>query len=307
MDGGVYRWGFQGQEKDDEIKGAGNSINYKYRAHDSRIGRFLSLDPLAPEYPFNSPYAFSENRVIDGIDLEGKEYVSYKIRFVDGVMKSKVMTHDYREVSSKLLNMLHHDKLKGKDFYEIYSRGFGSQGRGIAYTYEYYDSKTKQTTMKTAFFNKDKGLGYHGIYYGPGCPTKCGPAEKHDFKKNPYDYSLDPLDGVDEIAKQHDKDYDFESYGDGFSILPHWLTDERTLEADQVLLKSIRKYLNNAKDPDFVDPVTGRKPSEEAIRKGRQMRFFFKNLIIPNKKGIRADIERAKEKAKLPPLFGPKL
>ncbi|WP_338734133.1 RHS repeat-associated core domain-containing protein [Mangrovimonas cancribranchiae] len=71
-----YRYGFQGQEKDDEIKGEGNSINYKFRMHDPRVGRFLSLDPLAPQYPHNSPYAFSENRVIDGIELEGLERTS---------------------------------------------------------------------------------------------------------------------------------------------------------------------------------------------------------------------------------------
>lgn len=44
--------------------------------HDPRIGRFFALDPLAPEYPHNSPYAFSENRVIDGVELEGLEVVS---------------------------------------------------------------------------------------------------------------------------------------------------------------------------------------------------------------------------------------
>ena len=70
-----YRYGFQGQEKDDEIKGNGNSINYKFRMYDPRVGRFLSLDPLAPEYPHNSPFAFSENRVTDGIELEGAEYL----------------------------------------------------------------------------------------------------------------------------------------------------------------------------------------------------------------------------------------
>jgi RHS repeat-associated protein len=69
-----YKYGFQGQEKDDEIKGAGNSLNYEYRMHDPRIGRFLSIDPLAKKYPHNSPYAFSENRVIDGVELEGLEY-----------------------------------------------------------------------------------------------------------------------------------------------------------------------------------------------------------------------------------------
>ncbi|MNX46594.1 RHS Repeat protein [compost metagenome] len=69
-----YRYGFQGQEKDDEIRGGeGNSLNYKYRMHDPRIGRFFAVDPLTSKYPHNSPYAFSENRVIDGVELEGKE------------------------------------------------------------------------------------------------------------------------------------------------------------------------------------------------------------------------------------------
>jgi|GEM_PF-3827721 len=68
-----YRYGFQGQEMDDEIKGEGNSVNYKYRMHDPRVGRFFAVDPLFKEYPWNSTYAFSENRIIDAIDLEGAE------------------------------------------------------------------------------------------------------------------------------------------------------------------------------------------------------------------------------------------
>src|SRR5690554_1730128 len=70
-----YRYGFQGQEKDDEVKGEGNSINFSFRMYDSRLGKFLSLDPLSDSYPHNSPYAFAENRVIDGIELEGLEYL----------------------------------------------------------------------------------------------------------------------------------------------------------------------------------------------------------------------------------------
>lgn len=74
-----YRYSFQGQEKDDEIKGEGNSINYTYRMHDPRVGRFFAVDPLAPKYPHNSPYAFSENRVIDCIELEGLEAAKPKV------------------------------------------------------------------------------------------------------------------------------------------------------------------------------------------------------------------------------------
>jgi RHS repeat-associated protein len=75
FDSQEYRYGFQGQEKDSEIKGEGLSVNYKYRMHDPRVGRFFAEDPLTYDYPWNSPYAFSENRVIDGIELEGAEYL----------------------------------------------------------------------------------------------------------------------------------------------------------------------------------------------------------------------------------------
>lgn len=72
-----YNFGFQGQEKDDEMHGAtGTSYNFEHRMLDPRVGRFLSVDPIASSYPWNSPYAFAENRVIDGIDLEGLEYLS---------------------------------------------------------------------------------------------------------------------------------------------------------------------------------------------------------------------------------------
>jgi RHS repeat-associated protein len=69
-----YRFGFQDQEKDDEVKGEGNSINYSFRMHDPRLGRFFAVDPLASKYPYNSSYAFSENRLIDGVELEGLEF-----------------------------------------------------------------------------------------------------------------------------------------------------------------------------------------------------------------------------------------
>lgn len=76
---GDYRYGFQDQEKDNEIKGDGNSLNYEFRMHDPRVGRFFAIDPLFRSYPWNSPYAFSENRVIDGIELEGTEFTSFDL------------------------------------------------------------------------------------------------------------------------------------------------------------------------------------------------------------------------------------
>ena len=73
---GDYRYGFQGQEMDDEIKGEGNSVNYKFRMHDPRVGRFFAVDPLFKSYSYNSPYAFSENILISHIELEGLEKIN---------------------------------------------------------------------------------------------------------------------------------------------------------------------------------------------------------------------------------------
>lgn len=66
----IYRYGFNNQEKDEEL---GEYYSFEYRVHDARLGRFLSVDPLSAEYPWNSSYAFAENRVINSIDLEGAE------------------------------------------------------------------------------------------------------------------------------------------------------------------------------------------------------------------------------------------
>jgi RHS repeat-associated protein len=74
---GNYRYCFNGMEKDDEVKGIGNSIEFRERIYDSRLGKFLSIDALSKELPWNSSYAFAENRTIEGIDFEGNEYTPY--------------------------------------------------------------------------------------------------------------------------------------------------------------------------------------------------------------------------------------
>jgi RHS repeat-associated protein len=68
-----YRFSFNGMMKDNEIKGNGNSLAFKHRIYDSRLGKFLSVDPMAKTYPWNSNYAFAENDPINFIDLEGLE------------------------------------------------------------------------------------------------------------------------------------------------------------------------------------------------------------------------------------------
>ena len=67
---GGYRYFFNGQESDNEVLGERALHAFEYRLHDTRIGRFWSVDPLAGKFPWNSTYAFAENRVVDGRELE---------------------------------------------------------------------------------------------------------------------------------------------------------------------------------------------------------------------------------------------
>jgi RHS repeat-associated protein len=71
--GDGYRYGFQGQETDDEITGSESHVAYTYRCHDARLGRFLSIDPLTPKYPSLTPYQFSSNNPIAMLEIEGLE------------------------------------------------------------------------------------------------------------------------------------------------------------------------------------------------------------------------------------------
>lgn len=70
---GDYRFGFNGKENDNEVKGTGNQQDYGMRIYDSRLGRFLSVDPLSIDYPWYTPYQFAGNKPIKFIDLDGKE------------------------------------------------------------------------------------------------------------------------------------------------------------------------------------------------------------------------------------------
>lgn len=60
-------------ERDDEVNGVGNSYAFKYRIHDPRLGRFLSMNPLTKSFPFYSPYQFASKDPTLAVDIDGLE------------------------------------------------------------------------------------------------------------------------------------------------------------------------------------------------------------------------------------------
>ncbi|HZH87674.1 MAG TPA: hypothetical protein VFD78_00700, partial [Chitinophagaceae bacterium] len=117
-----HRYSFQNQEKHDEVRGKGNYINYKYRGYDPRVGRLdWLIDPLSGDYPYYSPYAFSGNRVLDAVELEGLEPASMHLILVNDA--GEVEYDNILEASGAehlgayyLENMFPNMGLKSKDF-----------------------------------------------------------------------------------------------------------------------------------------------------------------------------------------------
>ncbi len=68
---GSYRFGFNGQEKDDEIAGAGNSNTAEYWQYDTRLGRRWNRDKVVK--PWESSYAAFSNSPLIFVDPNGND------------------------------------------------------------------------------------------------------------------------------------------------------------------------------------------------------------------------------------------
>ena len=100
---GKYRYGFNGKEKDNEVKGDGNQQDYGMRIYDPRLGRFLSVDPLQKSYPELTPYQFASNGPIANIDLDGLE-----------ACPAMIDPHDRRTSTQKFVDWLFNTSMEEK-------------------------------------------------------------------------------------------------------------------------------------------------------------------------------------------------
>jgi RHS repeat-associated protein len=111
-----FRFAFNGKELDNEVYGFGNFQDYGSRMYNTRLGRFISPDPLIvgqKKYAWLSGYQFASNRPIDGIDidmdgLEGFQYLEL-IKKSDGSTQIKrIVELDIHIAISKRENSIHY-------------------------------------------------------------------------------------------------------------------------------------------------------------------------------------------------------
>jgi RHS repeat-associated protein len=67
----AYRYGFNGKENDNELKGEGNSYDFGARMLDPRVGRWFSADKMKSRAPEWSPYRFAFDNPMRYKDKDG--------------------------------------------------------------------------------------------------------------------------------------------------------------------------------------------------------------------------------------------
>ncbi len=127
-----YRYGFNGKENDNELKGEGNQQDYGLRIYDARLGRFLSVDPLSEEYPWNSSYAFAENDVVRGIDIEGAEkYIKTNYRNAAGVIYKSTIQSITNIQTGKAVELNFHNATGKLTTYDVYESDLYDNGKVV--------------------------------------------------------------------------------------------------------------------------------------------------------------------------------
>jgi RHS repeat-associated protein len=99
-----YRYGFNGKEKDNETYGEGNAYDFGARIYDSRLGRWLSLDPLMAKYPFLSPYNFCINNPILFKDYDGRDIILGESMEKDKFYTGALAIAQYSKIVTTLMN-----------------------------------------------------------------------------------------------------------------------------------------------------------------------------------------------------------
>lgn len=88
-------------------------MNYTFRMHDPRVGRFFAVDPLSEKYPHYTPYSFSGNKVIAYGELEGLEELLVTDRFTE-LFDTEIQIIDQSEVLKEIVTSISDPKKADK-------------------------------------------------------------------------------------------------------------------------------------------------------------------------------------------------
>lgn len=279
---GNYRYGFNGKENDNEVKGNGNSVDFGARIYDPRLGRWLSLDPLQEKYPALSPYNFCANNPILFIDPDGREiFISYASK-VDG--KSVIQRVQYK--NGELYNS------DGKKY-------TGSNVYLIAVKTQLNDMKTRNPDVNKMVTELETAPNYHEITNSINRVAALTPQANTEWGEANYDISRQNMIVTDPTTKEEIME------GNTVTYFPNPYTDRKDVvdgDKEGILAHELKhghdkqtgkfKALENSTTKEGVknSEVSGVKTQNQVLKgKGKAERTEY-----GGKKVSKADLEKVK-------------
>jgi len=168
----AYQYKYQGQELQET-----GFYSFKWRNYMPDVGRFTTIDPLAESFPYNSTYAFAENRVIDGRELEGLEWVSTKND--QGVTTNRQLTISITNSSIKL-----NDKQFNKLVESIktdFSKTYGADGAKAELIVSDKATIKANVVDQKGTVVKDADGNEIGVSFKGGVTDTLGDSQKNGF------------------------------------------------------------------------------------------------------------------------------
>ena len=144
--------------------GKQNQVLQTDTLNSTEVARFLSVDPLAANYAYYSPYMFAGNTPIQALDLDGLEILSYRANFALNQTKTILGVVYFGKANQNLGYF-------SKNSMPLNSIGVANQMRGIVYK----DEPTSRVSPAPTIWSDDR--------------VDIGPADKlgdkfEDFNKN---------------------------------------------------------------------------------------------------------------------------
>ncbi|WP_165944081.1 RHS repeat domain-containing protein, partial [Aquimarina spinulae] len=127
---------YQGQELTEDL--GLNTHEWRYRMSDRSIGRFWQIDPLSEDYMYNATYAFQENKMGIGIELEGLEVDTFPVPELDEAKVYSEISHEVKAIAAYI----------ARGFDKLFFSGSGKA------TQNAYKSGDKSGTMLTTVNTK---------------------------------------------------------------------------------------------------------------------------------------------------------
>ncbi len=274
-----YRFGFNGKENDNEVKGEGNQIDFGERIYDGRIGRWLSVDPIIK--PYESPISAFGNNPILFVDPDGKDNIVYLYAADNSVSMTQLKSiAKHANANFKSMGLKTEVRIiKGNFDKAAYSKLQKTDAIAIIGQRDKVIEAATKVDASAGKFLKDNGLGRNGFnneYIPEVSDHPNGPTERGNI------IGL-ATDATASVSKSFNVSFE---EGAGF-LINHGAGHNASLEhaGRKDAFDGQGNYNQNGFVPDGPNVMSDQNEIKNLIKEGGSLNLFITSLINQQKAG----------------------